>query len=218
MDQGDGLSPPASDLALIQQGEISQADMVHVTTKRICLSADVIHQMIKAAKVLVTRIMFTKNVMVCIRKKKQRLIDQVIEDSVPQFFGPNGHVLTVGEYRTAKINCFIHGADPLLFMHDVVVDVNNNINVHTRFQNRFMMTNVICFVWYWGNMSYIEKTPLKALKCIHAVAGAAMHCALHEQGRHILQIDPFSGTTHQEKFNQILNTFKHLTPADMRQQ
>ncbi|KAG1751907.1 hypothetical protein EDD22DRAFT_850688 [Suillus occidentalis] len=314
MDRGDGLSPPASNLTLIRQGEISQADVVHtagpartmttrtrranlpptpyimprvatdahtvaealpeasvdvdgdhnmplgsqVTMKRIRLSADVINQTIKTAKVLVTCIVFTKNTMVCIQKKKQRLIDRVIEDSVPQFFGPNavfesfitsthrtkvlgalsakrgklidfarfgvcdayelfpppGHVSTAGEYRTTKIDRFIHGPDPLLFMHDIVVDANNNINVRARFQNRFVMTNVIRFVWYWGNALYIEKSPLKALKHIHAVASTATHCALHEQGQHVLQIDPFGGTVHQAKFNQILNAFKHLTPAE----
>lgn len=162
---------------------VSRPTGPQVTTKKIRLSADVISQTLKAARVLVTRIVFTKNAMVSVRKKKQRLIDRVIEDSVPQFFGPNGefsfihylifylptfaavfesfitsahrtkvlsafsakrgklidfarfgvcdayelfpprgHVSTAGEYRTARIDRFIHGDDPLLFMHDFFVD------------------------------------------------------------------------------------------------
>lgn len=69
-------------------------------------------------------------------------------------------------------------------------------------------------MWYWGNASYIEKTPIKALKRVTAVAGAATHCALHEQGQDVLQIDPFGGPPHQRKFDQILNAFELLTPAE----
>ncbi|KAG1777253.1 hypothetical protein EV702DRAFT_1045623 [Suillus placidus] len=230
MDQGNGLSPPASDLALIRQGEIPLSDVVHtagpartmmtrtrrsnmpptpyvmsrtpaVTTnvqphstiaeqdeassdsdhempqsqsqsgsqkakKKICLSPEVIKQTIEGAKVLATRIVFSKCTMVCSKQKKRRIIDRVIKDSVPQFFGPGavfetfitsehrtkvantlsvkcgklvdfachgvcnafdlfpprGHILTAEQYRTDRINRFIHGNDPLLFMHDVFVD------------------------------------------------------------------------------------------------
>lgn len=38
MDRGDGLSPPASDLALIRQGEISQEEVVHVSNPLIHLT------------------------------------------------------------------------------------------------------------------------------------------------------------------------------------
>ncbi|KAG2348171.1 hypothetical protein BDR05DRAFT_945082 [Suillus weaverae] len=304
LDQGNGLSPPASDLALIQQGEIPLSDVVHtagpartmmtrtrcsnmpptpyvtsctlaVTTdaqprstiaeqdevssdsdheipqlqsqsgsqkakKKICLLLEVIKQTIEGAK------------------KKRCIIDWVIKDFVLQFFGPGavfetfitrehrtkvanalsakcgklvefarhgvcdafdlfpprGHVLTAEQYHTNRINCFIHGSDPLLFMHDVFVDVNNNINVRAKFQSCFVMTNVIRFIWYWGNTSFIQKAPLKALKRVLAVAGTATHCALHEQGNNLLEVDPFGGQAHERKFDEIVDAIEDLTPAE----
>ncbi|KAG1780066.1 hypothetical protein EV702DRAFT_1043424 [Suillus placidus] len=322
MDQGNGLSPPASDLALIRQGEIPLSDVVHtagpartmmtctrrsnmpptpyitshtpaVTTdaqphstiaeqdeassdsdhempqlqsqlgsqkakKKIRLSPEVIKQTIEGAKVLATHIVFSKCAMVCSKQKKRHIIDRVIKYSVPQFFGPGavfetfitsehrakvanalsakcgklvdfachsvcdafdlfpprGHILTAEQYRTNRINRFIHGNDPLLFMHDVFVDVNNNINVRTKFQSRFVMTNIIRFIWYWGNTSFIQKAPLKALKHVLAVASAATHCALHEQGNNLLEVNPFGGQAHERKFDEIVDAIEDLTPAE----
>jgi hypothetical protein len=64
----------------------SSSSASHVIT----LSSDVIKQTIKGARVLVTRVVFSKTAMMCSRKQKSRIIDNIIKESVPQFYGPNG--------------------------------------------------------------------------------------------------------------------------------
>jgi hypothetical protein len=86
--------------------------------------------------------------------------------------------------------------------------------IRAKFQSHFVMVNVIRLVLYWGYTSFLGKSPLKAIKYIVAVAGAATHCALHEQGKHSLEIDPFGGQIHQSKFNEIIDAIDHLTPAE----
>jgi hypothetical protein len=91
---------------------------------------------------------------------------------------------------------------------------NDNIVVHAKFQNRFVMSNIIRFIWYWRFASFLGDSPLETIKYILATAGAATHCSLHEQGREELHIEPFSGPTHRSKFNQILRAIDNLTPAE----
>jgi hypothetical protein len=49
-----------------------------VSQNVICFSPEVISQTMKSAKILVTRVIFLKNAMVCSKKKKRRIIDDVI--------------------------------------------------------------------------------------------------------------------------------------------
>jgi hypothetical protein len=55
----------ASSLAVVSQNVIR-------------LMPEVISQTMKSAKILVTRVIFSKNAMVCSKKKKRRIIDDVI--------------------------------------------------------------------------------------------------------------------------------------------
>ncbi|KAG1821088.1 uncharacterized protein BJ212DRAFT_1478184 [Suillus subaureus] len=264
IDQGNGLSPPALDLALIQQGQIPPLEVTmgpaqttttctvwhanmpptpavaeqHETpsdaTDEMLLSAvvsqnvihltlEVISQTMKSAKVLVTQVVFSKNAMVCLKKKKWHIIDKVIRESVPQFFRPNAvfqEFITSAHHQVvsnalsarcrkmikfthegccaARVNIFICGDDPLVFMHNIFFDENGNMIIHMKFQSCFVMAN----------------SPLKAIKYVLCIAGAATHCALHEQGKHLLEVDPFGGQIHQSKFNEILNAIDRLTPAE----
>jgi hypothetical protein len=73
------------------------------------LTPDVIKQTMKGAKVLVTRIVFSKHAMTCSRKRKNRLIDKVIRDSVPNLFGPNGEpfgIFSVISFSNHFRSCF----------------------------------------------------------------------------------------------------------------
>ncbi|KAG1742147.1 hypothetical protein EDB19DRAFT_1827799 [Suillus lakei] len=262
VDRGEGLNPPASDLTMIRQGEIPASEVVHHASSSslniIKLTSKVVNQTIQGARVLVTRVVFSKNAMMCSRKQKKRIIDKVIEESVPQFYGPNavfqsfitnahrkqvgntlsakrgkiidfarggicnafrlfpprGHALPPDQYRIARVSVLIQGTDPLLFMHDFYFDENDIIIVRARFQNLFVMANVIHFVWYWGNASFLNRSSLKAIKNVSCVAGAATYCALYEQGRAQLDIEPFGGRAHNTKFKEIVHAVDGLTGAE----
>ncbi|KAG1870898.1 hypothetical protein F4604DRAFT_1926467 [Suillus subluteus] len=145
-----------------------------------------------------TVIKLTKeHVMMSSRAQRKRMINEIIESSVPQFYRPNakfqsfitnahrrqvgntlsakrgkiaefaregvchefqlfppqGHPSLPTQYRIDRVSLFIHGADPLMFMHDFYFDENDNLIICARFQNKFVMANVIQFVWYWGYVS-----------------------------------------------------------------
>ncbi|KIK32877.1 hypothetical protein CY34DRAFT_18745 [Suillus luteus UH-Slu-Lm8-n1] len=199
------------------------------------LTMEVIKQTMKSTKKLVTRIVFSKHAMSCSKKRKRRLIDNVIQESVPNLFGPDAlfedfitsaHRRTIGNTLSAKrgklidfacegVNIFINGADPLVFMHDFYFDKNNNLIVRARFQSCFVMSNVIHFIWYWGQAAYLGLTPRKTLKHVLAVASAATYCSLYEQGKDELDVDPFGGPTHEAKFNNIIRAMNNLTPVEL---
>ncbi|KAG1817124.1 uncharacterized protein BJ212DRAFT_1480360 [Suillus subaureus] len=224
----------------------------------IILTKEVIQQLIKDAKVLITQVVFSRNAMVYSRKKKKDIVDKAITDSVPQFYGPDavfqtfitnvhrkqvanafsakrgkmidfaqdgtcdafqllppqGHTLPADQYHIARVSLIIWGADPLLFMHDFYFDENNNIFVRARFKSRFVMANVIRFIWYWSNASFLDTSLLKTIKNVVGVAGAATYCALYEQGMAQLDIDPFGGKAHHDKFKEIVRAFNGLTGAE----
>ncbi|KAG1877841.1 hypothetical protein DFJ58DRAFT_720606 [Suillus subalutaceus] len=52
----------------------------------IILMEEAIVQTIKNAKVLITRVVFSKNAMVYSRNKKKEIVDKAITESVPQFY------------------------------------------------------------------------------------------------------------------------------------
>jgi hypothetical protein len=76
------------------------------------------------------------------------------------------------------------------------------------------MANVIRFVWYWGSTSFLDTSSLKAIKNVVGVAGAATHCALYEQAKVQLDIDPFGGKAHSDKFKEIVGAMDGLTGAE----
>lgn len=77
------------------------------------------------------------------------------------------------------------------------------------------MSNVIRFIWYWGQAAYLGPTPRKTLKHVLAVASAATYCSLYEQGKDELDVDPFGGPTHEAKFNDIIRAMNNLTPVEL---
>ncbi|KAG2116970.1 hypothetical protein DEU56DRAFT_931560 [Suillus clintonianus] len=79
---------------------------------------------------------------------------------------------------------------------------------------KIQMVNVIWFIWYWGFTSYLGPSSLKTIKHAVTVAGAATSCALCEQGKRFLELDPFSRKTHYEKFKEITSTFDNLTSTE----
>ncbi|KAG1882720.1 hypothetical protein F4604DRAFT_1678228 [Suillus subluteus] len=298
-DQSGGLSPPASNLTMIQQGEISASEVVHMagpartiqacrdrranmpaTPYQVSRTPTIATEMqthtavttphetpnngqpqnviILTEEVIVQTIKGAKNAMVYSRKEKKEIVDKAITESVPQFYGPDavfqsfitnahrkqvgnafsakrgkmvdfaqdgacdafqlfppqGHSSPADQYRIARVNLIIWGADPLMFMHDFYIDENDNIIVHARFKSRFVMANVIRFMWYWSNASFLDTSSLKTIKNVLGVAGAATHCALCEQGMAQLDMDPFGGKAHHDKFKEIIEALDGLTGAE----
>ncbi|KAG1877840.1 hypothetical protein DFJ58DRAFT_720605 [Suillus subalutaceus] len=131
-----------------------------------------------------------------------------------QLLPPQGHSSPADQYRIARVNLIIQSADPLMFMHNFYIDKNNNIIVHTRFKSRFIMANVIWFMWYWSNASFLDTSFLKTIKNVLGVAGAATHYTLCEQEMAQLDMDPFGGKAHHDKFKEIIQAFDGLTGAE----
>lgn len=57
-------------------------------------------------------------------------------------------------------------------------------------------------------------SPLKAIKNVVGIAGAAMHCALYKQAKVQLDIDPFGGKAHNDKFKEIIGAMDGLMGAE----
>ncbi|KAG1731540.1 hypothetical protein EDB19DRAFT_2041743 [Suillus lakei] len=148
--------------------------------------------------------------------KRGRIIDFARSGVCQAFdlFPPRGHPLPPKHYRVARIDWFINGHDPLMFMHAVSFDEHNNMIVLAKFQNSFILGNAIRFIWYWGCASFLGESPLKTIKYIVAVSGAATYCSLKEQGQDTLEVDAFGGKIFDKKFKDILHAFSALTPAE----
>lgn len=69
-------------------------------------------------------------------------------------------------------------------------------------------------MWYWVSASFLDMSPLKAIKNVVGIAGAAMHCALYKQAKVQLDIDPFGGKAHNDKFKEIIGAMDGLMGAE----
>ncbi|KAG1888868.1 uncharacterized protein F5891DRAFT_1199150 [Suillus fuscotomentosus] len=105
-------------------------------------------------------------------------------------------------------------ADRLVFMHIYTFDQNGCVEIKVKFQNFFIMANVICFTWSHLRhefLSEMEEEQLKHLKVIWALTGAATFCGLDEQFEDELKVESFGGMVVNRKFLSILAAINNLT-------
>lgn len=91
---------------------------------------------------------------------------------------------------------------------------NGRVKIKVKFQNFFIMANVIHFTWSHLCHKFLSKTEeeqLKHLKVIWALAGAATFCSPDEQFEDELKVDSFGGMVVNRKFLSILATINNLT-------
>ncbi|KAG2065060.1 hypothetical protein BDR04DRAFT_1122123 [Suillus decipiens] len=254
VDQGNGVSPPATDLALIGQGEIPALQVIHTagpartmmtcawrvnmlptpyliphtpaltTNMQPCGTIAEQQEMGDSDETLLLslslsqpkNIIFSSNAMFFgpnavfqhfITNKHHRVISNVLSakhrkmvnfscDGVCDayiLFPPRGHALPPDQYCTMRVDCLIHGSDVLIFMHDIFFD-----------ENRFIMVNIIQFIWYWGHASFLGDSPFKTIKHIFFV----------DSGRPSLEVNLFGGQVHENKFDEIKRVIQKLPPAE----
>ncbi|KAG1805844.1 uncharacterized protein BJ212DRAFT_1303905 [Suillus subaureus] len=217
IDQGNGLSPLASDLALIRQGQIPPSEVTMGPAWTMTMHT------VQRANMPPTPYLILRKSGISL----MRLFESQSRNSLGQT-----EFITSARCQVVSNALSVRCGKMVKFAHEGVCDAfqlfplqghalpadqyhaNGNMIIRTKFQSHFVMVNVIRFVWYWGYASFLGKSPLKAIKYVLCVAGTATHCALHEQGKHSLEVDPFGGQIHQSKFNKILNVIDRLTPAE----
>ncbi|KAG1898799.1 uncharacterized protein F5891DRAFT_1187514 [Suillus fuscotomentosus] len=117
-------------------------------------------------------------------------------------------------FRKYMIKKIMRDADRLVFMHIYTFDQNGRVEIKAKFQNFFIMANVICFTWSHLRHEFLgetEEEQLKCLKVIWALAGAATFCGLDEQFEDELKVESFGGMVVNRKFLSILAAINNLT-------
>ncbi|KAG1884817.1 uncharacterized protein F5891DRAFT_1202465 [Suillus fuscotomentosus] len=117
-------------------------------------------------------------------------------------------------FRKRMIEKIMRDADGLVFMHIYTFDQNGRVEIKAKFQNFFIMANVICFTWSHLRHEFLgetEEEQLKRLKVIWALAGAATFCGLDEQLEDELKVESFGGVVVNRKFLSILAAINNLT-------
>ncbi|KAG1899579.1 uncharacterized protein F5891DRAFT_980840 [Suillus fuscotomentosus] len=117
-------------------------------------------------------------------------------------------------FRKCMIEKITRDADRLVFMHIYTFDQNGRIEIKAKFQNFFIMANVICFTWSHLRHEFLgetEEEQLKHLKVIWALASAATFCGLDEQFEDELKVESFGGMVVNCKFLSILAAINNLT-------
>ncbi|KAG2346738.1 hypothetical protein BDR05DRAFT_997145 [Suillus weaverae] len=116
-------------------------------------------------------------------------------------------------YRKCVIEKITTDADGLVFMHIYTFDQDGWVEIKARFQNLFIMSNIICFIWFGLRQEFLSETEeeqLQNLKYMWALAGTATFCSLDEQSENKVQVDRFGGMACNRKFLAILNLTRTL--------
>ncbi|KAG1784682.1 uncharacterized protein HD556DRAFT_1314857 [Suillus plorans] len=189
-----------------------------------------INQTMKGAMKLVTRELFSLNAMTINKALKKAMLTMVIWDSLLQCFGPNTMVTNFitskrqGEvtntftmppviYRKRVVDKIAMEGNRLTFMHIYTFDQDGRIQIKAKFQNSFIMANVIRFVWFSLHQEFLSKTEeeqLERMKYIWALSSTATFCSLDEQYEIHVQMDPFGGMSGNRKFLAIVKAMDDL--------
>ncbi|KAG2127480.1 hypothetical protein DEU56DRAFT_958638 [Suillus clintonianus] len=209
----------------------------HVSPKIITLSQDSIADAVNKGKQLIIREMFSRNALGLTRRQRQSLVERAINESIPACHEPNVaftnfitklHLRKVANAFSSTRGKMISFARDGVFVafelfppiqNPQVADTfrvarNGLVTVHAKFENPFVMALTIRFIWSGGRQLFLGDAPLKALKHVVALSGAATHCALEEQGRVKIDVISFGETSHGPKFKEILAAFKSLSPEE----
>ncbi|KAG1875321.1 hypothetical protein C8R48DRAFT_769325 [Suillus tomentosus] len=117
-------------------------------------------------------------------------------------------------YRKRLIEKITQDGDGLAFMHVYSFDQNGQVEIKAKFQNAFIMCNVIRFVWQGLHQEFLgetEEQQIENLKFMWALAGAATFCSLDEQFEVQVKVDSFGGMESNRKFLYILSAMNNLS-------
>ncbi|KAG2047377.1 hypothetical protein BDR06DRAFT_1013940 [Suillus hirtellus] len=117
-------------------------------------------------------------------------------------------------YRKCLIKKITQDGDGLTFMHVYSFDQNRQVEIEAKFQNAFIMCNIICFVWQGLHQEFLSETEeqqIENLKFMWALAGAATFCSLDEQFEVQVKVDSFGGMRSNHKFLYILSVMNNLS-------
>ncbi|KAG2112351.1 uncharacterized protein F5147DRAFT_771414 [Suillus discolor] len=128
---------------------------------------------------------------------------------------PQLHIATPAViYHKHLIDKITKDGDGLAFMHVYSFDQNGQVKIKAKFQNMFIMCNIICFVWHRLHQEFLGKTEeqqIDNLKFMWALAGAATFCSLDEQYEVLVKMDGFGGMGSNRKFLYILSAMNNLS-------
>ncbi|KAG2093733.1 uncharacterized protein F5147DRAFT_657355 [Suillus discolor] len=114
-------------------------------------------------------------------------------------------------YRKCLIDKITKDGDGLAFMH---VYSFNQVEIKAKFQNTFIMTNVIYFVWHGMHQEFLgetEEQQIENLKFMWALASTATFCSLDGQYEVPVKVDNFGGMGSNRKFLYILSAMNNLS-------
>ncbi|KAG1778192.1 hypothetical protein EV702DRAFT_1044870 [Suillus placidus] len=135
----------------------------------------------------------------------------------------HGHGLSTFKaitYRKRVIEKITMDADGLVFMHIYTFDQDRRVEIKARFQNPFIMSNIIRFIWFGLRQDFLgetEEEQLQNLKYMWALAGAATFCSLDKQSEIKVQVDRFGGMACNRKFLAILSAMDDLTDDELEE-
>ncbi|KAG0702297.1 hypothetical protein DFH29DRAFT_875215 [Suillus ampliporus] len=152
----------------------------------------------------------SKDFMLADRVDRKDIVTSVITKAIVFYVGENDAT----DYRIARVNMLVSGPDPLLFMHEFILDEEGNPVVLGKFQNSFIMANIIQYVWSSELAHCLAESPLQKMKFVFGTIGAATNCALLEQVHPQVTVDPFTGHMHWQKFKDIVNALDALDEGD----
>ncbi|KAG1851602.1 hypothetical protein DFJ58DRAFT_728823 [Suillus subalutaceus] len=95
-------------------------------------------------------------------------------------------------YHQRVITKITTDADGMVFMHIYTFDQDGKVQIKAKFQNPFIMSSVIRFIWYGLRQEFLSETEeekIEKLKVIWALASATTFCSLDEQSEDQVKID-----------------------------
>ncbi|KAG1858448.1 hypothetical protein DFJ58DRAFT_876727 [Suillus subalutaceus] len=135
-----------------------------------------------------------------------------------RLFPPRHSVTPPITYRQRVIQKITTDADGLVFMHIYTFDQNGQVEIKAKFQNPFVISNAIRFVWFGSHQEFLgdtEEQQIERLKVIWALASAATFCSLDEQSDAHVKVDRFGGSAYSRKFDAILAAIRNLTEDEL---
>ncbi|KAG2032820.1 hypothetical protein BDR03DRAFT_985417 [Suillus americanus] len=184
------------------------------------LSDVIIEQTVKMVMRLVMCKLFGVKAMMMNKTNKKIVLTQMIWDSVPRCFAPN---TTFKDFITNKHHQDVMNALSVTcrkfadFSHNGMFN-DGQVQIQAKFQNPFIMLNIIHFVWYGLRQAFLGKTEeqkIENLKIIWVLAGTATFCSLDEQSGNQVKIDYCGGVACNRKFLVILAAIRNLTGNEL---
>ncbi|KAG1895946.1 uncharacterized protein F5891DRAFT_1193559 [Suillus fuscotomentosus] len=133
---------------------------------------------------------------------------------VYQLFPPLHIAAPAVTYRKHLIEKITKDGDGLAFMHIYSFDQNGQVEIKAKFQNVFIMCNLIHFVWQGLHQDFLgetEEQQIKNLKFMWALFDAVTFCSLDKQFEVQVKVDSFGRMGSNHKFLYILSVMNNLS-------